>query len=163
MDSGDGVTHTVPIYEGYSIPHAVLKIPLAGRDTTTYLQKILVERGYNLTTSAELEIVRDIKEKLCYVALDYEAALADKSSEIERSYELPDCNKISIGQERFRAAEYLFKPSLNGKEFDGIDKTTFNSILECDIDVRRDLYGNIILSGGTTMFEGMGERLYKEI
>ena len=165
MDSGDGVTHTVPIYEGYSIPHAVLKIPLAGRDVTGWFQKLLTERGYNFTTTAEQEIVRDIKEKLAFVALDYEAALkeASESSTYEKNYELPDGRTITIANERFRAAEYLFKPSLNGKEYDGIDRTTYNSILECDIDVRKDLYGNIILSGGTTMFEGMGERLYKEI
>jgi actin, other eukaryote len=166
VDSGDGVTHTAPIYEGFSIPHAVSKVAIAGRDLTTFLAKLLLERSYKFTSSAELEIVRDIKEKLCFVALDYEEALKKSysSSEFEKNYEMPDGKIITIGNERFRAPEYLFKPlEMNGKELPSMQELTFNSIQECDVDVRRDLYQNIILSGGTTMYEGIGERLLKEI
>ncbi|UJG42245.1 MAG: actin family protein [Candidatus Heimdallarchaeum endolithica] len=165
VDSGDGVTHIVPVYEGFAISHAIRRADIGGRDITDYLRRLLRQRGYSLTSSAEREIVRDIKERLCYVALDpeKELKLAEKVSGMEKTYTLPDGETLSIGAERFMAPELFFNPGAIGSEELPMDEQIYQSITDCDVDLRRDLYSNIVLSGGSTMFPGLKERLHKEL
>ena len=166
VDSGDGVTYIVPIYEGYSLPHAISRMDFAGRDLTHYLMRLLQNKHvYSFKSIAGCEIVRDIKERLCYVALDYEEEMQTtaSNSRMEKGYELPDGQVITIGSERFHCPETLFQQPLIGIDAFGIHRICFDAIMKCDVDIRRDMYANIVLSGGNTMFPGFAERMQKEI
>jgi len=161
FDSGDGVSHVVPIYEGYSLPHAIMRIDLAGRDITEYLKKILTEAGIQMTTTAESEIVRTMKEKLCYVSMNYDEEVAGTVEETD--YEMPDGTIVKLGTQKFRAPEILFQPEMSGLESKGIHHAIYDSIMKCDVDIRKDLYSSIVLSGGTTCYPNIAERIQAEV
>ncbi|KAI8927702.1 actin family [Entophlyctis helioformis] len=162
LDSGDGVTHTVPVYEGFAIPNAVRRVDIAGRDITNYLQMLLRKQGHHFRTSAELDIVRIMKEKACYLALNPHKEEKETAGRLD-IYQLPDGKTIKLGPERFKAPEILFSPDLVGEEAPGIHHVVTESINRVDMDLRKSLFSNIYLSGGTTLTKGFGDRLLAEI
>lgn len=163
LDSGYGTTHAVPSTKGIAIPDAMLCLDLAGADLTGYLTKVLKEHDYFFNTASEHEVAKDIKEKLCFVTTDFDEELKMAGTGIERSYKLPDGSSITVGSERFQCPEDLFKPRLAGLDSVGIHKGIFDSIMKCDTDLHKTMYSNIVLSGGSTMFPGLTDRLQKEI
>lgn len=165
VDSGDGVTHIVPVWEGV-VPQLLIKrLDVAGRHITRYLIKLLQVRGYNFNKSADFETVRQIKEKCCYVGydLDVEKRLGLETTVLMQSYTLPDGRVIKLGAERYQAPECLFQPSLIDNEKKGMQETLFGMIQEADIDLRPAFYKHIVLSGGSTMYPGLPSRLEKEM
>ena len=165
LDSGESHTRAVPIYEGYVLPGAILSLDLAGRDLTEHVMKIMTELGCSFTTTDKREIARDVKENMCYVALDFDSEMkaAAESNSKEKTYKLPGGSSITLKSDRCRCGEVLFQPSFIGKEASGIHDTTFQSIMKCNEDIRKHLLSNVVISGGTTMFEGFPERMTKEL
>nr|GAT44200.1 predicted protein [Mycena chlorophos] len=162
IDSGDGVTHAVPVFEGFSMPHAIRRVDVAGRDVTDYLQLLLRKSGHHLHTTAEREVVRTIKEKCCYVALNPAKEEKDAQGRVEE-FRLPDGNVVQLGNERFKAPEILFNPELIGQEYAGVHQVVVDSINRVDLDLRKALFSNIVLSGGSTLCRGFGDRLLNEV
>lgn len=165
VDSGDGVTHIVPVYESTVLNHLTRRLDVAGRDVTRNLIALLLRRGYALNRTADFETVRQIKEKLCYVSYDLELdqRLSEDTTVLVESYTLPDGRVIRVGSERFEAPECLFQPHLVDVEQPGIAEFLFNTIQSADVDVRSSLYKAIVLSGGSSMYPGLPSRLEKEL
>ncbi|KAJ1550077.1 Actin-2, partial [Cladochytrium tenue] len=147
LDSGDGVTHAVPVYEGFALQHAIRRVDVAGRDVTRQLQLQLRKAcGLDLHTSAEAEVARTIKERSCYVALNPSKEEKETAGRFEE-FVLPDGHAIRLGPERFRAPEILFNPDLAGFEYLGVHQVVVDSINKADMDLRKALFANIVLSG----------------
>lgn len=165
VDSGDGVTHIVPVYESTVLNHLTRRLDVAGRDVTRNLIALLLRRGYALNRTADFETVRQIKEKLCYVSYDLELdqRLSEDTTVLVESYTLPDGRVIRVGSERFEAPECLFQPHLVDVEQPGIAEFLFNTIQAADVDIRSSLYKAIVLSGGSSMYPGLPSRMEKEI
>jgi len=165
VDSGDGVTHIVPVYEGYSLETQTRRIDVAGRDVTKNLIRLMLLRGYSFNRTADFETVKEIKEKLCYAAydLDLENRLYEETTVGVQKYKLPDGRIISVGRERYMATECLFQPGLMDRDCMGMSEALFDSIEGCSPDLRGELRHHIVLSGGTTMYPGLPTRLEKDM
>lgn len=158
LDSGEGVTHTIPIFDGFGLPHCINRLDLAGRELNTLLAKLLAQEGICLTTTVDQHHVRVMKEKHCYCAVEPASEFAETVV-----YTLPDGREVPLTDERWKCPEALFHPSLVGLESMGVAGLVWESISRCDIDVRKTLLSNVVLSGGSTMFPGFSERLTKEL
>ena len=174
MSSGDAITHSVPIYQGNCLSNGISRLNIGGKDLTEYLVSLLSQAGYTFTYSIDYDIHKDQKEKLSYIALDYDNELKESQNnnnnnnnindDLIRYYEMPDGQKMKFGKERFQCPEALFKPSdMNHTLQDGIDTMIVKSINKCNNDIRKELYGNIVLAGASTLFKGIEQRLLKEL
>eukprot|EP01061_Rhynchopus_euleeides_P017394 TRINITY_DN28916_c0_g1_i1.p1 TRINITY_DN28916_c0_g1~~TRINITY_DN28916_c0_g1_i1.p1 ORF type:complete len:398 (+),score=147.16 TRINITY_DN28916_c0_g1_i1:67-1260(+) len=170
LDSGDGVTHTVPVIEGFVQKHGIFRSNIAGREVTRVLQRMLFQKGYNFSTQREMQFVREVKEECCYVAQDFSdeidrctKANRDGEDDFDKSFTLPDGQRITLTDERFKAPEVLFNPTRMDSEEDGWHKLVWKTVQKVDIDSRREAMENIVLSGGNTLFKGLGKRLQSEV
>ena len=161
VDIGDGISSFVPIYYGCSLPYAIIRSNVAGRLLTKYLNELLEKKGYNFSTMAEKEIIKDIKEKGCYISNDnYENELKNIDNFL---YELPDGNKIELKEERIKCPEVLFNPSIINNNDKNVSQNCYEAVEKCDNEIKKDIYKCIDLTGGSSMFPGLEERFYKEI
>eukprot|EP00771_Trimastix_marina_P002146 gnl/Trimastix_PCT/3260.p1 GENE.gnl/Trimastix_PCT/3260~~gnl/Trimastix_PCT/3260.p1 ORF type:complete len:399 (+),score=81.37 gnl/Trimastix_PCT/3260:82-1278(+) len=167
LDSGEGSSYVVPVYEGFSLPHAISRFDLSGRDISQHLQRLLAESG----TPCTLDTAREIKERFCYVAQDFQgesASLGKKGSlsDLSQTYETPDGQVLTVSSHRFIAPECYFQPALGGlcdANTPGVQHLLHEAAQKCDVDIRRDLYQSLLLSGGSTMVPGLPQRLEREV
>ena len=164
LDVGEGLSHCVPVYEGYALPHSITRSDVGGRDVTNQMQLLLRRSGLAFTTTAEADLVKTTKEEACYVALNTEKEEGDHAGLSSKAdYQLPDGQTVTISKERFRAPEVLFDPFLMGSEEMGVADALVKSIMKSDLDLRPTLFSQIVLSGGSTLTPGFGDRLLSEV
>ena len=152
LDVGHGVAHAVPAQECRMLSHAVEQLDFGGRDLTIYLMKLLMERGNCFTSRIEMETFRDIQKTFCYAAQDFQKELNEATC--HNNYEMPNEEIITIGNERFRCIEPLFQPSFLGLQLPGVHEAVYSSVMKCDVTTHKDLFNNIVLSGGATIYPG---------
>ena len=161
LDVGEGVTHAVPVYEGFALQHSVTRSNIAGRDVTRQLQLQLRRAGLCFSTTAEADLVKRIKEETCFLTAGQSDDVMAKESKTQ--YQLPDGQAITMSTERYQAPSVLFDPSLLGSEEPGAADILLDSIQKSDIDLRSKLFSQIVLAGGSTLTSGFGDRLLYEV
>lgn len=160
FSSGEGCTQIAPIYEGYSIPEGMTRFNFAGQDMTEALKLLLQQKGIAASSYKELLPIKEIKEKYCYVPLDFEA---EKQKDVKKQTVNCHNQSIEIDEEQFTCGEILFQPYIGNLEYDGIDEYIIESIFKCSDEMWKDFVGNVCITGGNTLFKGIGERLEKQI
>lgn len=172
IDSGDGVTHVIPVADGYVIGSCIKHIPVAGRDITYFVQQLLRERETGIPPEQSLEIAKKIKERYSYVCPDIVKEFAKYDKEPDqwikqftgRENRTKQPFSIDVGYERFLGPEIFFHPEFSNPDFTtSISETVDKVVQDCPIDNRRGLYKNIVLSGGSTMFKDFGKRLMRDV
>jgi len=172
IDSGDGVTHVIPVAEGYVIGSCIQHIPLAGKTITTFIQQIMRDRKEPIPPEDSLEVAKRVKEMYSYVCPDLAKEFAKFDEKPEKYFKQYTGQKkmtgapytCDVGYERFLGPEVFFNPEIFSSDFiTPLPDVVDDCIIRCPIDVRRNLYKNIVLSGGTTMFKDFGRRLQRDI
>jgi centractin len=162
LDVGEGVTHAVPVYEGFALPYSVTRSDVAGRDVTRQMQLLLRRSGLALTTTAEIDLVKTMKEETCFLT---RTPMTDESTEKDSKtqYTLPDGQSVTLSTERYQAPNILFDPSMIGSEEAGVADILVDSIMKSDIDLRSTFFSQVVLAGGSTLFPGFGDRMLYEV
>lgn len=166
VESGEGLTTVMPIYNGISIPGATIRDGMSGQDVTDYFAEKLSKHGPSLISSSDRSTARELKERLGYILKDYDhgnSAMVDEDTTVNRTYELPDSTVLTVGRERFQCPEIIFRPCMWGRQSPGVHEMVHIAIKKCEVDVRRAMWDNVVLAGGNTMFKGYQDRLLKEM
>ena len=167
LDSGDGVSHAMPVFKSYLVSSSVRRLNVAGSHITTRLIRLLQLAGYYLNSSADSVLARKIKEKLCFIAgnLERTKALEEETGVLRAEYKLQNGDSIFLEKERYLAPECLFQPNYIGNAQKGVHETVFDCVTaqSTNISIRKPLFSHIVLSGGTTMLRGFPTRLEKEL
>ena len=160
LESGEGITHLVPVYDGFALKYSAGKFSLSGRALSEYMHLLLKDKYYRFSSPSEINLARAIKEKECYVAENFEK---EKNNVESSQFILPDGSSLDIKEEKIYCPEALFAPKTMGKEEEGIVESCYNTIQKCDDDLKSEMFGNIVISGGNTNFKGFNNRFLLEM